>query len=110
MEQDLFKITIHVYGVKKRCRKVERHYFSAGYIPYNDGNFNQEEVEQLAQGVIESNMKQVRSAIQVSLDHIKRSDTEGGFTIESWGMFGKTNASFILQTSLEKELQWTKLF
>ena len=105
MEKDLFKITVHVCGVKKRCRKVERHYFSAGYIPYNGGNFNQEEVEQLAQGVIESNMKQLRSAVQVSLNHIKRSDNEGGFTIESWEMFGKTNVSFILQSSLEKELQ-----
>lgn len=98
MEQ-FFRVGVSLSGVKKRCRKSENHYLSGGYIPYNDGIFNQEEVENLAKGIVETNMKQVNGRIFIVLNHVKR---EGG--IETWEMFGKTNVKFELQSSLEKEL------
>lgn len=98
MEQ-FYKLGVAVSGVKKRCRKSERHFISGGYLPYNDGNFNQEEVENLARGILETNMKRIDGKVKVVLNHVKR---DGG--IESWEMFGKTNVQFELQSSLEKEL------
>jgi hypothetical protein len=87
-------------GVKKRCRKADHHYFPAGYIPYNEGIFNQSEVENLAKGLVETNMKQVNGKIFIILNHVKVADG-----IETWEMFGKTNVKFELKSSLENALQ-----
>lgn len=99
MEQ-FYKLGVAVNGVKKRCRKSERHFISGGYLPYNDGTFNQEEVESLARGILETNMKRIDGKVKVVLNHVKR---EGG--IETWEVFGKTNVQFELQSSLENALQ-----
>jgi hypothetical protein len=99
MEQ-FFRVGVSLNGVKKRCRKSERHYLSGGYVPYNDGAFNQEEIENLAKGIIETNMKQVNGRVFIVLSHVKVVDG-----IETWQMFGKTNVEFELKTSLENALQ-----
>jgi len=99
MEQ-FFRVGISVTGVKKRCRKADHHYFQAGYIPYNEGIFNQSEVENLAKGLVETNMKQVNGKIFIILNHVKVADG-----IETWEMFGKTNVKFELKSSLENALQ-----
>lgn len=98
MEQ-FYKLGVAVSGIKKRCRKSERHFISGGYLPYNDGTFNQEEVESLARGILETNMKRIDGKVKVVLNHVK---VDGG--IQTWEMFGKTNVQFELQSSLEKEL------
>ncbi len=98
MEQ-FYKVGIAVSGVKRRCRKSERHFISAGYLPFNDGVFNQEEVETLARGILETNMKRIDGRIKVVLNHYKVKDG-----IQTWEMFGKNNVEFELQSSLEKEL------
>lgn len=100
MEQ-FFKLEVSVKGIKKRCRKSESHYISGGYLPYNDGAFNQSEVENLARGILETNMKKIDGKISVILNHVKVA--EG---IQTWEMFGKTNVKFELLTGLEKELVW----
>ena len=99
MEQ-FFRIGISVDGIKKRCRKSDRHYFHAGYIPYNNGDFNKEEIENLAKGLVETNMKTLKSKVYVILNHVK---VDNG--IETWEMFGKTNVRFELNSSLENALQ-----
>lgn len=98
MEQ-FYRLGVAVNGIKKRCRKSERHFISGGYLPYNDGTFNQDEVENLAKGILESNMKRIDGKVKVVLNHVK---VDGG--IETWEMFGKTNVQFELTSSLEKEL------
>lgn len=98
MEQ-FYKLGVAVSGVKKRCRKSERHFISGGYLPYNDGTFNQEEVESLARGILETSMKRIDGKVKVVLNHVKVADG-----IQTWEMFGKTNVQFELQSSLEKEL------
>jgi hypothetical protein len=99
MEQ-FFRVGISVDGIKKRCRKSDSHYFHAGYIPYNNGDFNKEEIESLAKGLIETNMKTLNSKVHVILNHVKVVDG-----IETWEMFGKTNVRFELNSSLENALQ-----
>jgi hypothetical protein len=99
MEQ-FFRIGISVNGIKKRCRKSDNHYFHAGYIPYNNGDFNKEEIENLAKGLIETNMKTLNSKVHVILNHVKVVDG-----IETWEIFGETNVRFELNSSLENALQ-----
>jgi hypothetical protein len=98
MEQ-FFKLGISMKGIKKRCRKTEFHYLPGGYLPYNDGAFNMQEIEDIARGIVETNMKQVQGKVMIVLDHVKISDG-----IETWEMFGKTNVRFELKTSLENAL------
>ena len=99
MEQ-FFKLGVAVNGVKKRCRKSESHYLSGGYLPYNDGAFNQDEVENLVRGILETNMKRIEGKVFIILNHVKVADG-----IQTWEMFGKTNVKFELKTSLENALQ-----
>jgi hypothetical protein len=99
MEQ-FFKLGVAVNGVKKRCRKSESHYLSGGYLPYNDGAFNQDEVETLAKAILETNMKRIEGKVFIILNHVKVADG-----IQTWERFGKTNVKFELKSSLENALQ-----
>lgn len=97
--KELFKISIGLYGVKKRCRKSEFHVLRAGYIPYNEGTFDREAIETIAKGLIETNMKQVNGKIIISLDHIKQGDF-----MQTWEPFSDKNVKWQLVSSLENEL------
>ena len=97
--QEFFKVKIIVPGIKKRCRKAEKHLLKAGYLPYNGGIFNQDEIEQVARGLIETNIKQVMGKIFVSLDYVTRDEH-----FERWEPFSDKNIRFELKTPLEKEL------
>lgn len=98
--KELFKLSVSLIGVKKRCRKSERHLLSGGYMPYNDGNYDQNEVETMAKKLISDNMKQVDSKIIVNLNHIKQGDF-----VQTWEPFSKKNVAFELKSSLENALQ-----
>jgi hypothetical protein len=91
--QVLFKVSLQVIGVKKRCRKSERHFFQLGHIPYNDGNYDLDYVKQKARDFIDTNMKEVNSQVRVCLDHVVISN-EGNFTVTQWEPFSKLNKSF----------------
>ena len=99
-QKELFRIGVSVNGVKKRCRKSESHYLSGGYIPFNGGFFNQVEIENLAKGILETNMKRIDGKVFIILNHVKVADG-----IETWELFGKTNVKFELKSSLENALQ-----
>lgn len=98
-KKELFKISIHVVGIKKRCRKPDRHIFSLGYVPYNDGAFNQDEIEKRAKDFLAENMKQVLGVPNVSLNRVVKS--EG---VETWEMFSDKNKSFKILSGLENVL------
>lgn len=98
--EELFKITVSVIGVKKRCRKVDSHLLRLGYKPYNEGNFNKDELIELARASVETNIKQVTGKIMVHLDHIKRGDF-----MEQWEPFSDKNIRFEVKSSLENVLQ-----
>lgn len=99
-EGKFYRISVHTKGIKKRCRKSDSHMFSLGYIPYNDGSFNREEIEAKARNAISENMKSTISKTHVVLNAV--TIKEG---IETWEIFGKDNVRFELLTSLERELQ-----
>jgi hypothetical protein len=104
MQGKLFKISIVVAGIKKRCRKVEYHTLSAGYIPYNDGKFNEDEILELARGMIETNMKTVyNTPAKVRLDFVEVA-LEDGFRSEKWTPYSDLNKTLLVQSSLENAL------
>lgn len=97
--QEFFKFYVIVTGVKKRCRKAERHMLKAGYFPYNEGSFDRDVVESIARGLIETNIKQVTGKVFISLDHVVRDEH-----FERWEMFSDKHVKFELKTPLENEL------
>ena len=97
--KELFKISVSMTGIKKRCRKSEFHILQGGYIPYNDGTFDRETIEAIAKGLIETNMKQVNSKIVICLDHVKQ-----GIFMQTWEPFSKRHVKWNLVSSLENEL------
>jgi hypothetical protein len=96
----LFKLAIQVIGIKKRCRKSERHFFNLGHIPYNDGQFDKSEVSDKIQAFIDTNMKEVHSITRVSLDHVVIKN-EGNFTVTQWEPFSDKNVKFDLNIILK---------
>jgi hypothetical protein len=104
MEGKLFKVSIVVTGVKKRCRKTEQHFLSLGYIDYNEGAFNQDELSEKAKSFLSENMKEVKSTPKINLYYVERKKDNLG-TIETMQFFDKRNVSFLVQSSLENALQ-----
>ena len=97
--QVLFKISIQVIGIKKRCRKSERHFFQLGSIPYNDGQFDKSETSDKVKAFIETNMKSVNSLTRVSLDHTVITKDEF-CTQTTWEPFSDKNVRFDLNIIL----------
>lgn len=88
-----FKLSIQLIGIKKRCRKSERHFFHFGHRPYNNGEYDRKEIEQFVSDWIATNMKEVRSQVRVCLDHVIIKN-EGNFTVTQWEPFSKLNKQF----------------
>lgn len=99
-QKELFKLTVSVKGVKKRCRNSDHHLLQGGYMPYNDGVFDQAKIEDVVKGLIETNMKRVDGRIFIHLDHIKQGDF-----MQTWEPFSDKNVRFELKSSLENALQ-----
>lgn len=97
--KELFKISVSLRGVKKRCRKSDFHVLRGGYIPYNEGSFDREAVEAIARGLVDSNMKQINSRVMIHLDRIEK-----GEFMERWELFSDKNVKWELKTPLENEL------
>ena len=88
-----FKISVEVYGIKRRCRKNERHFFQVSSIPYNDGKYDESAINDLVKDFLDSNMKWVSSQVLVHLDHVKVSN-ERGFTSTLWEPFSSLNVRY----------------
>jgi len=90
-----FRISIQLIGIKKRCRKSERHFFHFGHIPYLNGKvqFRKEQIINQVRDWIDTNMKEVHSQVRVNLDHVIISN-QGGFTTTQWEPFSKLNTRF----------------
>lgn len=101
--EKLYKIWVSCTGVKKRCRKPDRHSFSLGYIPYNEGSFDKAEIEAKARDFVATNMKSLIGKASVSLNVVEREKDDYGI-IESFQMFDPRNITFQLNSTLENEL------
>lgn len=92
----VFEISVYVYGVKKRCRKAEKHSLKLGSIDWNEGAFNREEIEQKARDIIATNIKTVvGDKIQVQMLRVEKS-SDNGFTTTSFQMFDKRHVNFLM--------------
>ena len=92
----VFEISVYVYGVKKRCRKAEKHSLKLGSIEYNDGAFNREEIEQKARDIVATNIKTVmgdKIQVQMLRVEIEKSD---GFISKRFEMFDKRHVNFLM--------------
>ena len=93
---EFFKISFQVKGIKKRCRKSDRHFFQLGSIPYNNGEYNKEEIISKVRDSIATNMKEVHSIVRIYLDHVIVRD-KGDFTHTQWEPFSDKNIRFETQ-------------
>jgi hypothetical protein len=82
-----FKVTVYVTGLKRKERKIKRHFFNAGYVDYNPNMTEAElnEIKDKAMGLIETNMKNFTN-VSVSLDQVKID----GY-VETWMPFSDKN-------------------
>jgi hypothetical protein len=92
-ETNKFKISIELIGIKRRCRKSERHFFQLGHVAYNNGTYCPDILKDQIRGFLDSNMKEVHSVVRVHLDHIVISN-EGNFTTTQWEPFSDKNKRF----------------
>lgn len=95
-----FKLSVQVIGIKKRCRKSERHFFQLGHIPYNNGEYDQDAITAKVIDFLKTNMKEIHSITRVSLDHVITIIENEGYTIVKWQPFSKLNKSFDVNISL----------
>ena len=95
----VFEISVYVFGVKRKCRKADRHSFKLGSIDYNEGAFSQDEIEQKARDIVATNMKEVQSQfIKVQMLRVERS-SDNGFTSTSFQMFDDRHVNFQIPSS-----------
>ena len=92
-----FKVYVNFMGVKKRCRKSERHSLKVTYIDYNDGIIDYEALNALMASFLQTNVKSINFGyhVTVTLDYVSRS-YERGFQTELWEPFSKLNQKYIL--------------
>lgn len=94
-----FKLSIQVIGIKKRCRKSDRHFFHFGYLPYNNGEFDKSAINDKIRDFLITNMKTVESLTRVSLDYVTSSSDDESAIIQ-WKPFSDKNVSFDLNIVL----------
>lgn len=100
-----FKVYVYFLGIKKRCRKSERHSLKVSYIDYNDGIVDFDKLNQLVRDSLETNVKWIdnRYIVTVSLDYVSRS-FDRGFQTELWEPFSKLNQKYTLPESFYASL------
>ncbi len=90
----VFEINVYVFGVKRKCRKSEKHSFKLGSIDYNEGAFNRDDIEQRARDIVATNMKAVEGQyITVQMLRVEKS-SDNGFTSTSFQMFDDRHINF----------------
>jgi len=90
----VFEINVYVFGVKRKCRKSEKHSFKLGSIDYNEGAFNRDDIEQRARDIVATNMKAVEGQyITVQMLRVEKS-SDNGFTSTSFQMFDDRHVNF----------------
>lgn len=85
-----YELSYQVMGIKKRCRKSDRHFFHLGKV---DLDFDKSHVESVIRSHVQENMKTVSSMVRIHLDYITTS--QDGF-FEQWQPFSGKNIAFNL--------------
>jgi hypothetical protein len=100
-----FKVYVNFIGIKKKCRKSDRHSLKVTYIDYNDGIVDYDSLNILVASFLLTNVKSIDSRyhVTVTLDYVSRS-YDRGFQTELWQPFSKLNQRYQLPTSLYDSL------
>lgn len=100
-KKEIFSLSIQYLGINKKCRKSERHYKSSIHeMPYNNGEYNKEEILEIAKQWMKANVRQIDSShVRVILNHVIKS-SEGSFSIQQWEPFSKLNKSELFEVEL----------
>jgi hypothetical protein len=88
-----FKVIVHAYGVKKRCRKSEGHMLKLGYTDYKE-ELTQDDINALldkAKAALAENMKSTVRA-KISLLRVECKPEYGG-QIESFLLYDERHKS-----------------
>ena len=88
-----YRVSIQLIGIKKRCRKSERHFFHFSHLPYNNGTYDHDTLKSEVISWIHTNMKEVFSKVRVNLDYVVI-ENERGFTVTKWEPFCPNHFSF----------------
>ena len=95
MKQELIEYQLIVSGIKKKCRKEDRHHFKI----IESTNLEQveptEDVKALARTILSNEMRSVRSA-KIFAQHLKIEDINDGFISKSFMLFDQRNKSYSL--------------
>lgn len=79
----MLKVYVTCNGIKKRCRKIERHMLKLGNQPLS---VSVELMKSSAYELLSKTMKTYSGAV-LHLDYVEISDREGGFLVETWKPF-----------------------
>jgi hypothetical protein len=93
-----FKISVYVFGVKRKCRKAERHSLDLGYIDYNDGSFDKESVSAKARDIVATNMKSILSPLSIQMLRVELQKDDFG-TMMKFTMFDDRHVNFKIESS-----------
>lgn len=88
IEGDCFNVHINLIGIKKRCRKVEKHYIVLGYVKLD---FNEDELKKLVKNTVLTVMKEFNPKIHVQLTYTRR-----GGGMEEFQLFDPRSKSIYL--------------
>jgi hypothetical protein len=91
----VFEINVYVFGVKRKCRKSEKHSFKLGSIDYNEGAFNRDDIEQRARDIVATNMK----AVEGQYIAVQMLRVEIGDMFKTFEMFDKRHVNFQVPSS-----------
>lgn len=95
MKTPQIKAYVIANGIKKRCRKSDRHMIKLGYFNYPVGENSREFFHDLGLAAVDREMKQTTDA-KINLDYVEIDKSEAGFHIETWKPFDERHVSIPL--------------
>lgn len=66
-EENKYQVYCYLKGIKKRCRKIERHQIKLGYYPLD---VNVDELKQIAKNLMQENFKSFDKQAVLNLNYV----------------------------------------
>lgn len=90
-----WRVGVRCFGIKKKCRKAERHYFPMGYRALD---CNQETLKENALQFLMENMRDFESP-EIHLAYVTLTD-HGDYQSETWEPFAGKDKKIVLGVDL----------
>jgi hypothetical protein len=99
-----YKVSVFCVGIKRRCRREERHNFTLGYFPLGA---DKEAIRELAKALLLREMRTLYSGAlpgtvkpYMILNYVTVEESGTGFTVEKWQPFDEKNLRFDLDLKI----------